>query len=103
MNTAYVTTIVVQESDNLFVIRGLDSNLLLHFPFYPRAIRFLVPGEERFIGVVHVTSDADRSFRHESLLASLLATNVVQYAVAMRDYSIRNQLLVGGVMLSDGP
>jgi hypothetical protein len=59
MNTADFGGIIVQQRDNAIVEGGFDSNLFVHFALNPSPISFLVPGKQRFVGVVHVSADSD--------------------------------------------
>ena len=56
-----------------------------------------------FIGVVHMTADADRGFGHEPLLAGFRPAPVVQDFPAVKKHRIRDDLLEGGIVLGRGP
>jgi len=62
------------------------------------AVGLLVPGEKRFVLVVHVPADADRAFGDESLLAGFFATHIVQNTIAASQDCVGDDLLVGRIV-----
>src|SRR5256885_9195814 len=62
----------------------------------------LVPREKRFVGIVHVATDADGTFRHETLFAGFFPANVMEDGVAMRDQGIGNDLFMRRIVLGLG-
>ena len=102
MNAADLGRVVVEQRDDPVFEGGFDPDLFIDLAFDSGAIRLLVPGEKRFIGIVHVPTNPDRAFGHEALLAGLLPAHIMQDRVAMRDQRVRNDLFVGRIVLSLG-
>src|SRR5947208_16301220 len=62
MDAADLSAVIIQKGNDPIVESCLDSNLFIYFAFNPGTISFFVPGKQRFVAIVHVPADADRSF-----------------------------------------
>jgi len=103
MDLADFRRVVVQERDNPVLEWRVDLDFLVHLALNTGAISLLVPREKRFIGVVHVTADTDRTFCDQALFTGLLAADVMQDRIAVRDQRVGNDLLMGRVIFRLGP
>src|SRR5438477_12971162 len=102
MDPAYVGAVVIQQCNYSIVICRFKSDFLIHFAFHARAVSFFVPGEKRFVGVIHMSANSDRTFRHQTLFAGFFTANIMEHAIPVSNDRVRYNLLVAGVMFRRG-
>ncbi len=94
MNPTDLGGIVVDQADRLRVECTLNRKLFAHLPLDSllKRLQADLKSEMVFVIIVDVATDADGSFGGQTLLASLLAANIVENAFSVSDYHIRNNL-----------
>ena len=102
MDAADFGAVVVKKRDDSIFERRFDFHFFVHLALDASAISPFVPGEKRFVLVVHVTTDADRAFGDETLLAGFFSADVMEDAIAASKECVGNELLVGGIVFGRG-
>src|SRR4030095_5442869 len=90
--------VVVQQRNNPVLELSVDLNFFIYFPLDSRAITLFVPGKEGFVAFIHVTTNADRTFRDKPLLAGFLPADVMEAPLLTRKEHVGSDLLVSRVM-----
>src|SRR5438132_13150110 len=102
MDPTTLPAVIIQKRNDMIVESRLDPNLFIHFAFNTGAISLFIPGKQRFVAIVHVPADADRSLGDEALFARLFSADVIEHAIVMSDDGVRYDVIVGRIMLGSG-
>jgi len=97
MNPTHFSGIVVDQPDGSCVKLTLNGKLFADFPFNGFLKCLQAECKKCVIVVVDVSTNANRPFRHQTLLARLLAANIMQDAFSISDHHIRNDLFEGRI------
>ena len=93
MHAAHFVRVVIEQRDDAVRIFRAQLQLFGNFALHRRVVRRAIENEEVMVFSIHMSADADRSFRDEPLLARLFPAHVMQHAPVVDEDDIRNDLL----------
>ena len=102
MHAPNLRRVIIDQSHRPLSKSPAEKELLADLALNGVVIGRLVKVEKALVGIIDVTTDADRGFGDEALLARLRATRVVQDFTSVQEDRIRDDLFQRGIVLRRG-
>src|SRR6266705_7224103 len=92
MNSSHFSGIIVNQANRSRIKFTLNRKLFTNFSLHCILKRLHAECKKRVIYVIYVPPNTKRPLRNQTLLASLLAANIMQNTFPISDHDIRNNL-----------